>query len=83
MQHKSEVPERFKEFKSAVEPIMKTKIKTLRTDNGGEYMSKEFKLYLKENGIRHETTVPYNPEQNGIAERKNGIIIDAIRAMIK
>ena len=47
------------------------KVKTLRTDNGGEYTSTEFETYLKNERIRHELTVPKTPEQNGVAERLN------------
>ena len=43
-------------------------LKTLQTDNGGEYTSREFKSYLRTEGVRHELTVPKTPEQNGIAE---------------
>lgn len=41
----------------------------MRSDNGGEYLMKEFIRYLKSKGIRHELTVPYSPQQNGVAER--------------
>ena len=54
----------------------------LRTDNGGEYMSNEFKKYLRDNLIEHETTNPYSPEQNGVAERMNRTLIEKARAMI-
>ena len=47
------------------------KLKTLRSDNGGEYTSAEFTEYLKQEGIRHEPTVPKTPKQNGVAERMN------------
>ena len=40
-------------------------VKTLRTDNGGQYTSMEFKKYLKSEGVRHELTIPKTPEQNG------------------
>ena len=43
-------------------------VKTLRSDNGGEYLSDEFQAYLKKEGIEHELTVPRTPEQNGVAE---------------
>ena len=46
-------------------------IGTLCTDNGGEYVSKEFEEFLMVKGIRHELTVPYAPAQNGVAERLN------------
>jgi transposase InsO family protein len=46
------------------------KIRVLRSDNGGEYTSKEFEDYCTAVGIKKELTVPYNPQQNGVAERK-------------
>ena len=58
------------------------KLKALRTDNGGEYTSREFKTYLKMEGIRHELTVPKNPEQNGVAERMNRTLIESVRSML-
>ena len=58
------------------------KIGRLRTDNGGEYISSEFEEYLKFKGICHEVTVPYTPEQNGVAERLNRTLMEAARSMI-
>ena len=57
-------------------------IKVIRTDNGGEYCSTEFELFLKENGIVHQLTVPYNPAQNGVAERMNRTVMESARAMM-
>ena len=45
-------------------------------------MSNEFKKYLRDNLIEHETTNPYSPEQNGVAERMNRTLIEKARAMI-
>ncbi len=42
------------------------KIKKLRTENGGEYTSRECEDFLKSRGIRHEVTVHYSPQQNGV-----------------
>ena len=42
-------------------------MKTLRTDNGGEFTSNSFQAHLKACGIRHELTIPKTPEQNGVA----------------
>jgi hypothetical protein len=58
------------------------KIRVLRWDNGGEYTSKEFMDFCAGEGIRRELTVPYNPQQNGVAERKNRAIVGAARAML-
>ena len=77
-----EILKRFKEFKTSTENLSGHKIKTLRTDNGGEYTSDLFKRFCKETRIKREYIVPYNPEQNGVVERKNRTIILAARAMI-
>lgn len=77
-----EILQRFKEFKTLIENFSEHKIKTLRIDNGGEYTSDLFKRFCKESGIKREYIVPYNPEQNGVAKRKNRTTIEAARAMI-
>eukprot|EP00253_Pinus_taeda_P032374 PITA_32374 len=79
---KSEVFKRFQEFRTLVETQTGRKIKSLRSDNGGEYTLGEFVDYCAKAGIRREFTVPYNPQQNGVAERKNRSIIGAAKAML-
>ena len=71
MKHKSEVLNKFKEFEVTTSNDAGRAIGTLRTDNGGEYLSSAFQNYLKEKGIRHELTVPHSPQQNGVSERMN------------
>ena len=56
LKNKSEVFEKFKEFEATVTNECEQNIGTLRTDNGGEYMSKEFEAYLKSKGITHQLT---------------------------
>ena len=46
-------------------------IGALQSDNGGEYLSKEFRAYLKSKGTHHELTVPHSPEQNAWSSRKD------------
>jgi len=65
-----------------VENLSERKIKTLRSDNGGEFTSKEFNNFCREAGIKRELTTSYNPQQNGVAERKNRSIMEAVRAML-
>jgi hypothetical protein len=79
---KGEVFKRFQEFKALVENQTGKKIRCLRSDNGGEYTSNDFDDYCAREGIRREMTVAYNPQQNGVAERKNRSIVGAARAMI-
>ena len=54
----------------------------MRLDNGGEYTSKDFKFFCVDARMRKELIVPYNPQQNGVAERKNKAIIGAKKVMI-
>ena len=82
LSHKSEVLEKFKEYEAITTNDCGQRIETLRTDNGGEYLSTEFKAYLKSKGIRHELTVPHSPEQNGVAERMNRTLMESARSMI-
>jgi transposase InsO family protein len=83
MKTKGHVFSRFQEFKALVENQTGKKIRVLRTDNGGEYTSKEFMDFCAEEGVRRELTVLYNPQQNGVAERKNKAIVGAARAMLQ
>ena len=57
-------------------------LKALRSDNGGEYLSSEFKTFLEETGIQHQLTVAYTPQQNGVAERMNRTLLDLVRSML-
>lgn len=79
---KSEVFSCWQSYKALVENQCGTNIKVLRSDNGGEYKSKEFSAHLKECGIIHETTVPESPSQNGVAERANRVLTEMVRCMI-
>ena len=54
----------------------------MRSDNEGEYESNEFDDFYRESGIVKELTVPYNPQQNGVGERKNRTISEVAKAMI-
>ncbi|CAI5946275.1 unnamed protein product [Closterium sp. NIES-65] len=57
-------------------------VKSIRTNQGGEFLSKEFGLWPKKNGIRHSLTMPYSPAMNGIAERANRMIMEATRGLL-
>ena len=71
----------FKRWKQDVETQTGLKIKCLKSDNGGEYESNQFKEFCSENGIRMIKTVPGTPEQNGVAERMNRTLNERIRCM--
>jgi transposase InsO family protein len=79
---KDEVFSKFKKFKALIENLSERKIKILRSDNGGEYTSKEFVNFCKDVGIKRELTIPYNPQQNNVAEQKNRTILEAMKIII-
>ena len=74
--------EKFKEFHTYAVNVTGKPVKILRSDNGGEYLSKEFESFLKKHGIVHQLNVPYNLAQNGVAERMNHTIVESTRSML-
>ena len=61
MQKKDQTFSKFCEFKSLVEKKLGKQVKALRNDNGGEYISNEFKDFCNKEGIRRELIEPHNP----------------------
>lgn len=82
MKNKSESFEKFKEFKNEVELQTGKKIKILRSDRGGEYLSAEFTDFLKDCGILSQWTPPGTPQLNGVSERRNRTLMDMVRSMM-
>ena len=62
--------------------VFKKKIKVLRTDNGGEFCSRKFEEFCKKCGIAWQKTTPYTPQQNGVAERMNKMLMERARSML-
>lgn len=82
MKAKNEVFEKFKIYKAQVERQTGLKIKTLRSDNGREYLNNNFNSFLEREGISRQLTVPHTPQQNGVAERANRTLIEMARSMM-
>jgi transposase InsO family protein len=82
MKHKSETFGKFKEFQSEVENQVIRKIKQLRSDRGGEYLSHEFNTHLKACGIVPQLTPAGTPYKNGVSERRNRTLLDSVRPMM-
>ncbi|GJU23661.1 retrotransposon protein, putative, ty1-copia subclass [Tanacetum coccineum] len=82
LKHKHEVFETFKVFKNEVENQLGKTIKEIRSDHGGEYISQEFKYYLKANGIVQQLTPPYTPQHNRVSEMRNRTLLDMVRSMM-
>ena len=82
MKNKSDVFACFKDFHKGVQTQYGVVVKVLRSDNGTEYTNTVFREYLSSQGIQHQTTCPYTPEQNGVAERKNMHLLETARSMM-
>ncbi|KAL4291090.1 hypothetical protein GQ457_14G002100 [Hibiscus cannabinus] len=70
LKEKSEALTKFAEFRNVVEKEFGMKIKCIRNENGGEYMSDDFFQYCGDNGIARQMTCPDTPQQNEVSERK-------------
>ena len=82
MKRKSEAFDKFKEFERCSTNECGLSIGIFRSDNGGEYISKEFEKFLLDKGIHHELSAPYSPAQNGVAERINRTLMESARTMM-
>ena len=81
LKSKDEAIGKFIHYKNEVENQLDKRIKVLRSDRGGEYES-PFAEFCAQDGIRHERTAPYSPQQNGITERKNRTLKEMMNALL-
>src|SRR5580765_5080881 len=82
MNQKSEVKDKLELFLNMVKNQINNSVITLRSDCGLEYKNAEVKAILDKFGIKHETSVPYTPQQNGKSERSMRTIVEAARTML-
>ena len=83
LKNKDQTFEHFKKFHANAKREEGKPLKCLRTGNGGEYTSNEFKSYYSKKGIRNEKTVPSTPQQNSAAERMNHTIVENVICMLR
>ncbi|KAF1336396.1 Integrase catalytic core protein, partial [Globisporangium splendens] len=83
LKRKSEVADKFSEFKAMAENQWGQRIKCVRSDNGSEFVNKRFNLICSASGIVHQLSTPYSPQQNGLAERMNRTIMEMARSMMQ
>lgn len=74
---KSDVVQATENFLADVAPY--GNVKCIRSDNGTEFTNNEFRALLRKNKIRHETSCPYSPHQNGVAEREGRTLFEMAR----
>ena len=82
MKHKSGTFEKFKQFQGEVENHHNKKIKFLRSDRRGEYLSCEFGNHLRQCGIVSQLMPSGTPQCNGVSERRNRTLLDMVRSMM-
>lgn len=82
MKEKEEVKGLIKNFIVKAERETGKKLKILRSDNGMEFINKDLRTFFDENGIKHQRSVVYTPQQNGRAEREIRTLVEAARSMI-
>lgn len=79
LENKSEAPAHLKIFFSLTERQFETKVHTIRSDNGSEFLC--LMDFFQKNGIRHETSCVGTSQQNGRVERKHRHILNVARAL--
>jgi transposase InsO family protein len=82
LQDKSETQGTLKRFLRQAQNDFELKVKKIRSDNGSEFKNLQVEEFLEEEGIKHELSAPYTPQQNGVVERKNRTRIDMARMML-
>jgi transposase InsO family protein len=58
------------------------RIKKIRSDNGTKFKNSQIEGFFEDEGIKHEFSSPYTPQQNGVVERKNRTLLDMARTML-
>jgi transposase InsO family protein len=73
----------FKKVKALAETEHGSKLLAFRSDRDGEFNSTAFSDFCEENGVKHFTTAPYTPQQNGVVERRNQTVVEMARCLLK
>lgn len=82
LQKKSDAYIAFKDFYNMVHTQYQRQIRVWQSDNAMEFMQSILNEYLRQQGVRHQTSCTYTPQQNGLAEIKNRQIMEIVRASL-
>ena len=82
LKSKLEVSEVLKNFAVMIENQVGKRIKCIQSDNGTEFVNATIDDFLKERGIIRRLSVPYNPQQNGVVERRNRTLVEMARCLL-
>jgi transposase InsO family protein len=82
IQKKSQLHQKFDDFRAYVKTQWDAEIQIFRSDRGGEYQSTDFISKLQSLGIVHQLTISHSPQQNGLAERMNRTLVGSAKSML-
>ncbi|CAL9012439.1 unnamed protein product [Prunus brigantina] len=82
LKNKHDVASILPEFYTMVSTQFHAQVKVFRTDNGGEYVNNSLASFFRAQGIIHQTTTPFTPQQNGVSERKNRQLLEVARSLM-
>ncbi|GJW50213.1 hypothetical protein Tco_0091564 [Tanacetum coccineum] len=78
---KNETSSILRNFITEIENLKDLKVKIIRCDNGGEFKNREMDEFCTKKGIKREFSNARTPQQNGVAERRNKTLIEAVRTI--
>ncbi|PWA96217.1 hypothetical protein CTI12_AA041970 [Artemisia annua] len=78
---KAHTTSNIKTFHAFVQNHFNTSIKTIRSDNGSEFLNHNLTTFFQNHGIIHQTSCPYTPQQNSRVERKHKHLLEVARAL--
>jgi transposase InsO family protein len=81
LKEKTKAFEKFKIFKALTETQTGKRLKAVRSNQGGDFMSRYFKEFYDDHGIKRNYTIPRTPQQNGVVERQNRTVQEMARSM--
>jgi transposase InsO family protein len=82
LQDKSETQEVLNKFLRRAQNKFDAQVKKIRSDNSNKFNNTQVQDFLDEEGIKHEFSAPYTPQQNGVTKRKNHTLNEMIRTML-
>jgi transposase InsO family protein len=82
LQGKNKTQEVLKKFLRRAQNEFDVKVKNIRSDNSTEFKNTQVEGFLDEEGIKHEFSAPYTPQQNGVAKKKNRTLIKMVRTIL-
>jgi transposase InsO family protein len=82
LQDKSQTQETLKGFLRQAQNEFGLRMNKIRSDNGTKFKNSQIEGFLEDEGIKHEFSSPYTPQQNGVVERKNRTLLDMARTML-